>query len=317
MSLWVWVSICVCVNFGVNVNKNVNMCSCVSELMSHRWKPWRGAAEKQNNEFPLMSVPWLIEQCGKAPVRVTVSSWACKPLGLVQTPKQSFFHPSLLSLGKRTKMVISSHGKRTEWRQDFSHRCLVTPCADWGPTHLRRVGRSMPKWAFWRKNNHIRSMNAILWVEHTSLRPNVSIPCTSFLRIKLLNIKYLLSLSACVCEHSLVVPFSSPPLCGCRPKTAVRGIRGTIHQLPVNTKYICCILHHQYINTEYINTKYARCILGPPSLILLSITIGNRQLHPWSLHKDVVKPSETGSASFSIFFYHGPSPHNYFHYDVT
>ena len=155
------------------------------------------------------------------------------------------------------------------------------------------------------------------WVEHTSLRPNVSIPCTSFLRIKLLNIKYLLSLSACVCEHSLVVPFSSPPLCGCRPKTAVRGIRGTIHQLPVNTKYICCILHHQYINTEYINTKYARCILGPPSLILLSITIGNRQLHPWSLHKDVVKPSDTGSASFSIFFYHGPSPHNYFHYDVT
>ena len=115
------------------------------------------------------------------------------------------------------------------------------------------------------------------WVEHTSLRPNVSIPCTSFLRIKLLNIKYLLSLSACVCEHSLVVPFSSPPLCGCRPKTAVRGIRGTIHQLPVNTKYICCILHHQYINTEYINTKYARCILSLRHLFCyqLQLATGN------------------------------------------
>ena len=177
MSLWVWVSICVCVNFGVNVNKNVNMCSCVSELMSHRWKPWRGAAEKQNNEFPLMSVPWLIEQCGKAPVRVTVSSWACKPMGLVQTPKQSFFHPSLLSLGKRTKMVISSHGKRMEWRQDFSHRCLVTPCADWGPTHLRRVGRSMPKWAFWRKNNHIRSMHAILFWKRMSWTHIIKTKC--------------------------------------------------------------------------------------------------------------------------------------------
>ena len=170
-------NLCVCVNFGVNVNKNVNMCSCVSELMSHRWKPWRGAAEKQNNEFPLMSVPWLIEQCGKAPVRVTVSSWACKPRGLVQTPKQSFFHPSLLSLGKRTKMVISSHGKRMEWRQDFSHRCLVTPCADWGPTHLRRVGRSMPKWAFWRKNNHIRSMHAILFWKRMSWTHIIKTKC--------------------------------------------------------------------------------------------------------------------------------------------
>ena len=239
--------------------------------------PWRGPAEKQNNEFPLMSIPWLIEQCGKAPVRVTVSSWACKPRGLVQTPKQSFFHPSLLSLGKRTKMVISSHGKRMEWRQDFSHRCLVTPCADWGPTHLRRVGRSMPKWAFWRKNNHIRSMHAILFWKRMSWTHIIKTKCINpvhkFSQDK--TFKYLLSLSAWVCEHSLVVPFSSPPLCGCRPKTAVRGIRGTIHQLPVNTKYICCILHHQYINTEYINTKYDRCILGPPSLILLSSKIGN------------------------------------------
>ena len=153
------------------------------------------------------------------------------------------------------------------------------------------------------------------WVEHTSLRPNVSIPCTSFLRIKLLNIKYLLSLSACVCEHSLVVPFSSPPLCGCRPKTAVRGIRGTIHQLPVNTKYICCILHHQYINTEYINTKYARCILSLRHLSCyqLQLATGNCILD----RSTRMSPCETGSASFSIFFYHGPSPHNYFHYDVT
>ena len=127
-------------------------------------------------------------------------------------------------------------------------------------------------------------------------------------------------MSVCVCEHSLVVPFSSPPLCGCRPKTAVRGIRGTIHQLPVNTKYICCILHHQYINTEYINTKYARCILGPPSLSwVLSSRIDNRQLQPWSLHQDVVKPCETDSASsstsFSILLDRGPLPHTHFHHD--
>ena len=106
----------------------------------------------------------------------------------------------------------------------------------------------------WASTNCPKCINPVCWFsEHKTLpipTPLTSCDCVGM----------------CVCEHSLVVPFSSPPLCGCRPKTAVRGIRGTIHQLPVNTKYICCILHHQYINTEYINTKYARCILGPPSL---------------------------------------------------
>ena len=55
------------------------------------------------------------------------------------------------------------------------------------------------------------------------------------------------------------VPFSFPPLlCGCRPKTAVRGIRGTIHQLPVNTKYICCITQNTFAASYKIHLIHQR-----------------------------------------------------------
>ena len=55
--------------------------------------------------------------------------------------------------------------------------------------------------------------------------------------------------------HSFFFP---PLLCGCRPKTAVRGIRGTIHQLPVNTKYICCITQNTFAASYKIHLIHQR-----------------------------------------------------------